>query len=325
MKKYIAILLALACLVLAGCADGVGPDKDKAADTGSANTLPADSGSADTAAVTDYPDDGGNVRLTFAESVEMSRIEQLAGRTVEIIGYMATVSPVSGKYMYLMNLPYQSCPYCVPNTNQLSNTIAVYAPEGDKFEFTDAPINVVGVLETGDFEDEYGYTYNYRIKDAEYTEVNSSEASEKLALWKKMTDSGLASDVYAMIDVIYFECNWPNYTGTDADGNKFYLYPADVEYIEKNQFKVEDYDKYFDPLAKSAGEIGDEVMNELVSIINDGKTLVKKAAAERTQGNYTYDSNADMYSLNNGEELMSEAQDISMRYAYWLENFSLSK
>ena len=323
MKKYIAILLALACLVLAGCADGAGTDKGNAADTGSANTLPADS-KADTSAVTDYPDDGGNVRLTFAESINMDRINSLAGRTVEIIGYMATVSPVSGQYMYLMNLPYQSCPYCVPNTQQLSNTIAVYAKEGDKFDFTDAPINVIGTLETGDFSDEYGYTYNYRISDAIYTEVNSSEASEKLALWEKITNANIASDVYAMFDFVDLEWNWPNYTAKFQEGEAN-LYPADVVYFETNQYKVEDYDTYFDGLVKQVKTVDDDVMDELVSIINDGRALVKKARAERDAGNYTYDKEADKYSLNEAESLRAEAQDLYLRYANWLENFSLSK
>ena len=157
----------------------------------------------------------GNVRLTFAESIDLERINELSGKTVEIVGYMATVSPVSGKYIYLMNLPYQSCPYCVPNTQQLSNTIAVYAKENDRFKFYDGPINVTGTLETGDFEDEYGYTYGYRIANASYSRVDSAEASEKLALCEKISNKGIASDVYSMFDYVDLECNWPNYKGKE--------------------------------------------------------------------------------------------------------------
>ena len=43
-----------------------------------------------------------------------------------------------------------------------------------------------------------------------------------------------------------------------------------------------------------------------------------------TSGNYTYDQEADKYTLTNGEALMQEAQDLYQRYAVWLENFSLS-
>ena len=130
---------------------------------------------------------GAVTRLTFADSIDVERIKELSGQTVEIVGYMATVSPVSGKYIYLMNLPYQSCPYCVPNTQQLSNTIAVYANEGSKFKFYDGPINVTGTLEIGNFSDEYGYTYAYRIANAAYRTIDSKEATEKLALWEKIS------------------------------------------------------------------------------------------------------------------------------------------
>lgn len=264
-------------------------------------------------------------RITFAESIDLDRINELSGKTVEIVGYMATISPTNGQYLYLMNLPYQSCPYCVPNTQQLSNTIAVYAKDGQKFDFTDAPINVVGTLETGDFSDEYGYTYSYRIADATFTEVNSSEASEKLALWEKVSNSGLASDVYKMFDFVDFECNWPKYTGKDADGNSFYLYPADVAYFEENQFTAESGETYFEDLAKRVQDIEDPVMNDLVGIIGDAKELVDRAKTERTAENFTYDKEADQYSLTNGEALLSAAQDLYYRYAVWLENFSLSK
>ena len=268
--------------------------------------------------------DGGSVRLTFADAIDMTRIEQLSGSKVEIVGYMATVSPVSGKYMYLMNLPYQSCPYCVPNTQQLSNTIAVYAKDGEKFEFTDGPINVTGTLETGDFKDEYGYTYNYRISGAVYSAVDSTEASLILSLWEKIANAGLASDVYSMFDYIDFECNWPNYTARFAEGEA-YLYPADVQHFESGQFSVQSAEGFFDGLCSRAEKIGDEVMAELIKIIRDGETLVNNAVKERADGNYAYNQKEDKYALDNGEALVGAAQALYTRYALWLENFSLSK
>ena len=292
MKKFIMIVTALV-LLLSLCACG------------------------------DKPEQGGTTRLTFAESIDYNRITELSGKEVEMIGYMATVSPVSGKYLYLMNLPYQSCPYCVPNTNQLSNTIAVYAKEGDKFDYTDGPINVTGILETGNFEDEYGYTYNYRIKDAVYTAVNSTEASEKLALWERIANANLASDVYKMFDFIDFECNWPNYTADFGEG-KVFLYPADVKYFEEHQYAAESAPDYFDKLRTRSKDIGNDVMNELISIITDSEALVKRATEEREGNLFTYDKEADRFALTNGDELKSEAQALYVRYANWLENFSLS-
>ena len=87
-------------------------------------------------------DDGPAKLLSFSQAQSISEMEKLDGEKVTILGYMSTLSPVSGEFMYLMNLPYQSCPFCIPNTTTLSNTIAVYAK--DEFEFTDSAIRVTG-------------------------------------------------------------------------------------------------------------------------------------------------------------------------------------
>ena len=91
-----------------------------------------------------------NNTLSFSQANSVEDMQKLDGQEVSIIGYMSTLSPITGNFMYLMNLPYQSCPFCVPNTTQLSNTMAVYAKDGDSFEFTDRAIKVVGTLEFGD-------------------------------------------------------------------------------------------------------------------------------------------------------------------------------
>ena len=277
-NRALAALLALLCLLLAACGGS----------------------SAGTAT------ESGSVRLTFAESIDVKRINSLSGKTVEIVGYMATVSPVNGSYIYLMNLPYQSCPYCVPNTQQLSNTIAVYAKKGDRFEFYDGPINVTGTLETGDFSDEYGYTYNYRIADAVYSTVDSKEASEKLALWSRITEAGLASEVYSMFDFLDFECNWPHYRAKFQEGEA-YLYPADVKHFEEGSYATQNAEGYFDDLRARVLAIGDSRMDELAAIVTDAGALVVKAKAERDAGNYSYDKDADQFTLTNGKALVAEA------------------
>ena len=93
-KKALSILLLLAAVAacLSGCGGGSGAQAQK---------------------------------LSFAEAVSIDAIRALDGKPVTITGYMATLSPLSGEYIYLMNLPYQSCPFCVPNTQQLANTMAV--------------------------------------------------------------------------------------------------------------------------------------------------------------------------------------------------------
>ena len=99
MKRTFALILAIifAILPLASCEKGTSTD--------------------------------GAQLLSFSQAQSVEEMEKLDGKTVSIIGYMSTLSPISGAFMYLMNLPYQSCPFCVPNTTQLANTMAVYAKD----------------------------------------------------------------------------------------------------------------------------------------------------------------------------------------------------
>ena len=72
---------------------------------------------------------GENVtKLSFKAASGYDYLKTLDGTAVTISGYMATSSPVDGSFMFLMNLPYQSCPFCVPNTSQLSNTMRTIRP-----------------------------------------------------------------------------------------------------------------------------------------------------------------------------------------------------
>ena len=203
MKRMIAWMLALA---LALCLTGCGSKKESA--------------SAPTA-------------LRFSDAVSFERIQELDGQKVSIIGYMATMSPISGKYMYLMNMPYQSCPFCLPNTSQLSNTMAVYAPEGKTFEYTDQAIRITGTMVVEDMVDEFGYAYNYRIADAAYELVDLSTISEEYALWQAIATDGIVAELSAMFDYLHFLCQWTEYQGSYVDESgasiEFFMYPGDVE------------------------------------------------------------------------------------------------
>ena len=133
MKKFAALIALLVCIAL--LATGCGGKEASSAEV---------------------------TKLSFADSASLDTLKALDGKNVTITGYMATLSPLNGEYIYLMNMPYQSCPFCVPNTNQLSNTMAVYAPSGSKFDFTDRPVQVTGTLRVQDRVDDYGYSYNYK-------------------------------------------------------------------------------------------------------------------------------------------------------------------
>ena len=158
-------------------------------------------------------DAGSATKLSFKSAASYEDLKSLDGKTVTINGYMATSSPVDGGYIFLMNLPYQSCPFCVPNTSQLSNTMAVYAPKGDAFAYTTQAIKVVGTLvvaesESQPFTDNYGYEFSFKIVDATYTILKDEDLSADMALWQKVATSGIVEEVYKMYDYVNFVCAW---------------------------------------------------------------------------------------------------------------------
>lgn len=295
LKRIFAILLALALIIVAsGCSD------QKAS--------------------------GEPAKLSFLDAVDLSTIEKLDGKPVTITGYMATVSPVSGKFMYLLNLPYQSCPFCVPNSLQLSNTMAVYAPGGKTFDYTEQAIEVTGRMKVEDYTDEYGYEYNYRIVDASYRIVDLSTVSEQYALWMSIASDGVVGELTKMLDYLYFVCQWTEYTSTMAgdDGSTitYYLYPGDAENYLKDDgpygfasYRAEDY---FDNLAARVSGISPTELQDLVKIIEDAHALEQYALSELAAGNYTFDEFADKYTLNDVQNLAGQFDEIYRRYSEWL-------
>ena len=238
-------------------------------------------------------------KLSFAESVSIDSIKALDGKPVTITGYMATLSPLNGDYIYLMNLPYQSCPFCVPNTQQLANTMAVYAAKGTKFDYTDRPVKITGRMELGDFTDEYGYTYNYRLADAGYE--------------------------------LLFVCQWTEYQGSGVDGNgqqiTYYLYPGDVENILVDDgdygYAAQANEDYFPGLISRVKNVGGDSLTELTEIIDDAQDLEQDARNELGEQRYSYDEAADKYILDNSDELYNRFYEIYGRFSQWLTKYEL--
>ena len=298
MKRIasLLILLALAALALAGC--------------GQSNAEAA--------------------KLSFAESASLETIEGLKGKSVTITGYMATLSPLSGEYIYLMNLPYQSCPFCVPNTQQLANTMAVYAKKGAKFEYTDRPVKITGRMELGDFTDEYGYTYNYRIVDAAYETVDLSQVSADYALYQSLAEDGVIADVNGMFDYLLFTCQWTDYQSAYIDDNgvqvPYYLYPGDAENLladtGANGYATQADPNYFPGLIARVNAVSKD-LTELTDIIADAAELEAYARGQLASGEYTYDAEADKYALNDDQNLLNRFNDVYGRFSQWLTRYQL--
>lgn len=272
--------------------------------------------------------------LSFAKANSIDEMQNLDGKKVAIIGYMSTLSPINGQFMYLMNLPYQSCPFCVPNTTQLSNTLAVYAKDGKAFEFTDLLIRVEGELEFGDFTDEYGYQYSYRIKDAAYKKVDTSELGEKYMLWQQLAQTGVVADVYAMHDYIYFLCFWSQYTAEFSNIGKDYLYPEnalDFIKIEGMQYNYGYVDGYFDDMVRRIEEVDPEAFAALVKNIRNSEELAKEALSQLENGEYmalveysgVFGDGRTQYKMNNNDEFVERTQAIFSEFADWIAEWEV--
>ena len=284
-------------------------------------------------------------KLSFQAASGYDYLKTLDGTQVTINGYMATSSPVDGSFMFLMNLPYQSCPFCVPNTSQLSNTIEVYSKEDDPFAFTNQAIKVVGTLEVAESEDEpftdmYGYEFNFKIVDATYTIIQADELSEDMALWQKIAEADVVTDLYAMYDYVNFLCAWNTYyinSGTDENGNTipgYFLYPEDATYListDGAQYNYGYQDGYFDGIVAKIEAVDPEAFSDLVANVRSAEALAQKALAELENGNYTFEvkyleqfENEDkVYTLNIGEELDAEMQMLYSEFSNWLGSWEM--
>ena len=284
-------------------------------------------------------------RLSFKEASGYDYLKTLDGKPVTISGYMATSSPVDGSFMFLMNLPYQSCPFCVPNTSQLSNTMEIYPKEGESFGFTNQAIRVVGILEVCDdenepFTDDYGYEFCCKIVDATYTIIKAEELSANMALWQKIANSDVVSEIYRMYDYVNFLCAWDTYfvnSYTDENGKLvkgYYLWASDAQryiYNDGAQFNYGYKAGYFDSIVEKIESVDKEAFKDLVNNVRKAEALAKKALAELENGNYTYetkyiekfDTTDDVYTLTKGKELQAEMNTVYTEFSNWLGSWEM--
>ena len=284
-------------------------------------------------------------RLSFKSAASYDYLKSLDGTTVTINGYMATSSPADGSFIFLMNLPYQSCPFCKPNTSQLSNTMEVYPAKDRKFDYTTQAISVTGTLEVASSEEEsftdlYGYEFNFKIVDAEYTIMKSEDLSAEMALWQQLASSDIVNEIYGMYDYTYFLCCWPSYSVNsyiDENGNTvpgFYLYASDAEnlvFIDGAQYNYGVQEGYFEDLIRSIQDIDPTAFDELIECIKESEALAQKALKELEDGNYTYEykyleefeTEDYVYKLDKGDELEAEWEDSYSKFEDWLGKWEM--
>ena len=288
---------------------------------------------------------GEAAKLSFKTAASYDYLKGLNGQQVTINGYLATSSPADGSFIFLMNLPYQSCPFCKPNTSQLSNTMEVYPKSGQKFDYTTQAVKVVGTLQVAAREDQpftdlYGYEFNFKIVDAEYTIISAGELSAEIALWQKIASSGVINEIYAMYDYLNFVTCWPTYfvnNYTDANGNLmpgYYLYASDaLHYLQEDgaQWNYGYREGYFDGIVKAIEKLDKTAFSSLVQNVRMAEALADRALKELLDGNYTYEykyvekfgQEDYIYTLVNGEELSRENDALYDAFADWLGTWEM--
>ena len=289
---------------------------------------------------------GDNVtKLSFKAASGYDYLKTLNGTLVTISGYMATSSPVDGSFMFLMNLPYQSCPFCVPNTSQLSNTMEIYPKKGESFSYTTQAIQVVGTLEVSESEDKpftdmYGYEFCCKIVDATYTIIKAEDLSEDMALWQKIANTDVVNDIYKMYDYVNFLCAWNTYfvnSYTNENGETipgYYLYASDAErfiYNDGAQYNYGYKEGYFDSIVAEIEAVDKTAFADLVANVRKAESLANKALSELENKNYTseykyvekFGKEDWIFTLNKGDELTSEMRQVYMEFSNWLGSWEM--
>jgi hypothetical protein len=270
--------------------------------------------------------------LSFAQATSLETMKTLDGKKVTIMGYMSTLSPVNGEFMYLMNLPYQSCPFCIPNTTTLSNTLAVYAETGKSFEFTDRAIQVTGILEFGSWTDEFGYQYEYRIKDASFVVLDNDNLSAELRLWQELASEGLVMEVYSLMSSVSALCYWPEYL-TTVDDQTVYVQPEDVApLLEVGGYYYDIInDMYYDDLIIRIKEIDANAFGELISLIREIQAFSKTVHTAFVNKEYSLVpeyTNAFMdgrtqYKYNNYDAFNNQYEALWIKFSNWMNKWEV--
>lgn len=283
-------------------------------------------------------------KLSFKQALGYDYLKKLDGTQVAINGYLATSSPVDGSFVFLMNMPYQNCPFCVPNTSQLANTMEVYPKSGETFSYTNQAVKVIGTLrvapEGQTFSDLYGYEFSFKITDASYTILKDEDLSEELRLWQKFSATDVISEINRMYEYVNFLCAWNTYyvdSYDDGQGNVFpgyFLYSGDALndiQEEGGQFNYGYQDGYFDKIIAQIQAIDPEAFQGLVQNVENAKALAADALYELESGHYSYEeryveefgTTDKVYAIDRGEELQASMNELFMQFSLWLGGWEL--
>ncbi len=240
IKNFLVILVAIASIFsFAGCTDNVAKSGDNTGNNENINNTESIKNSASMLNADRIMADG-SYQIRFSDLVSLEDLKEYNNKTVTAIGYLSPIASYDRSFGYLMNLPYQTCPYCLPSDTKITNTIAIFAKSGKQIEFTEAAIMVRGTLKLEPYTDEYGYSYNYRIVDVAIEEADTSELGEKIVLYNKLADKQILT---RLMDTLYFVDENVYYDEYTANGYEYERIIVDLTNLESVIKDLEEFNK----------------------------------------------------------------------------------
>lgn len=184
----------------------------------------------------------GSYQIRFSDLVSLEDLKEYDNKTVTAIGYLSPITSYDGSFGYLMNLPYQTCPYCLPSDTKITNTLAIFAKSGKKIEFTEAAVMVRGTLKLEPYTDRYGYSYNYRIVDVTIEEADTSELGEKITLYNKLADKQILTQIMDILYAVDYNVYYDEYTANGETYNREIVNVTNLETVikELKEFNTDD-------------------------------------------------------------------------------------
>ena len=213
----------------------------------------------------------GSYQIRFSDLVSLEDLKEYDNKTVTAIGYLSPITSYDGSFGYLMNLPYQTCPYCLPSDTKITNTLAIFAKSGKKIEFTEAAVMVRGTLKLEPYTDSYGYSYNYRIVDVTIEEADTSELGEKITLYNKLAEKQILTQIMDILYAVDYNVYYDEYIADGATYDREIVDVTNIETIinELNEFNTEDVSILID------------LSQELKTISEDVNKLIEKKKYEK--------------------------------------------
>lgn len=150
---------------------------------------------------------GDSAKLRFSEMYTVAGedkniseiFKELDGKEINMTGYMAAQSPLDGSFIYLVNQPYVSCPFCAIGDITKLEVIPVYMEDGSEIQYLESGVKIVGRLEVSEKVDSLGYTTQCRIYAKNIEVLTEENTDVNLQSWyATLTESQMIIDMQTL-------------------------------------------------------------------------------------------------------------------------------